>query len=53
MLLTRDPQASIVSVTWALTEDGNDETTTGELTLETSEPADAAELLKTIFLPDD
>lgn len=53
VLLTRDPQDTTVSVTWVLTEDGNDATTTGELTLGTSGPADAAELFKTIFLPDD
>lgn len=53
VLLARDPQDATMRVTWLLTEDSNDATTTGELTLETSEPADAAELLKTVFLTHD
>lgn len=53
VLVTRDPQNTTVNVTWVLTEDSNDDATTGELTLDTSAPTDAAELFKAIFLPGD
>ncbi len=50
VLLARDPRAEVVRLTWVLTEDGNDATTTGELELPISEAADAGELFKTAFL---
>ncbi len=50
VLLARDPQAETVKLTWVLTEDGNDASTTGELKLPTTAAADAAELLKSTFL---
>lgn len=44
VLLTRDPQAKTVRLTWVLTEDGNDATTTiGELELPTAAAVDAGE----------
>lgn len=52
VLLARDPQADVVSVTWVLTEDGNDAVTRGELKVSTGDLTDAADLLKTAFFKD-
>lgn len=52
VLLARNPQAPVVNVTWILTEDGNDATTTGELEITPSAHADAAELLRASFFND-
>lgn len=49
VILSRDPHASSVEVSWALTEDGNDAVTSGELRVSTGEIADAANLFKTVF----
>lgn len=49
VILARDPQASSVSATWALTEDGNDAVTEGALEVPTSEYADAVDLLRMMF----
>jgi hypothetical protein len=52
VLLARDTEASSVLVTWTLTEDGNDEVTTGEMHVPTSDLMEAADLLKEHFLPE-
>lgn len=52
VLLARDPQADVVAVTWALTEDGNDAVTRGELKVPTGDLTDAADLFKTAFFKD-
>lgn len=44
VILVRDPQASTVTVTWELTEEGSDEVTTGELTVSASTLVDAGDL---------
>ena len=49
VILSRDPQATSVSVTWVLTEDANDAVTNGELEVATAEVIDAGELLKRAF----
>ncbi|MEV4198339.1 hypothetical protein [Micromonospora globbae] len=51
-ILARDPQASLVSVTWVLTEDGNDAVTRGEFEVITAELIEAADLFKTAFFKD-
>lgn len=50
-VIASDPQASSVSVTWVLAEDGSD-VTRGELLVPTSEPIDAGDLLQQVFLPE-
>lgn len=50
VLLTRDPRAETVTVTWVLTEDSNDAATTGELQLAVAAAEDAGELFETTFL---
>lgn len=52
VLLARNPQAPVVTVTWVLTEDGNDATTTGELEITPGDLADAADLLRASFFDD-
>ncbi|RAN79355.1 hypothetical protein B5P43_15725 [Bacillus sp. SRB_336] len=49
VLLTRDPQSSAVSVSWILTEDGNDATTTGEMEITPSELVDVFDLVQATF----
>lgn len=53
VVVTRDPQTTSVDITWVLTEDGNDEVTSGALTLPTSELIDAADLFSSLFLRED
>ncbi|MBM0224392.1 hypothetical protein [Micromonospora sp. ATA51] len=53
VILARDPQARLVSVTWVLTEDGNDAVTRGEFEVTTAELIDAADLFKTAFFKDE
>lgn len=53
VILARDPQARLVSVTWVLTEDGNDAVTRGEVEVTTAELIDAADLFKTAFFKDE
>ncbi|MEU4820348.1 hypothetical protein AB0H37_00595 [Actinomadura sp. NPDC023710] len=53
VITTRDPQASSVEVTWALTEDGNDAVTSGEFRVPTGELIDAVDLFKAVFLSGD
>lgn len=53
VVLARDPQASSVTVTWVLTEDGNDAVTSGELRVPTADRIDAAGLFETVFLKKD
>lgn len=53
VIVTRDPQASSVEVTWVLTEDGNDAVTSGEFRVPTGELIDAADLFKAVFLSGD
>lgn len=53
VILARDPQAGSVSVTWVLTEDGNDAVTTGELRVPTADLVNAADLFKAAFLKKD
>ncbi|GAA1119853.1 hypothetical protein NE857_26315 [Nocardiopsis exhalans] len=50
VILSRDPHASSVEVSWALTEDDNDAVTCGELRVPTREIGDAADLFKSVFL---
>lgn len=52
VILVRNPQAQTVAVTWVLTEEGNDATTTGELEITPGDRADAADLFKVAFLND-
>ncbi|MFL0502708.1 hypothetical protein [Kocuria rhizophila] len=52
VILAKDPQAASVSVTWVLTEDGNDAVTRGELQVTTAELIDAADLFKAAFFPE-
>lgn len=52
VLLARNSQAQTVALTWALTEDGNNATTTGELKIAAGDLADAADLLKASFVND-
>lgn len=53
VILARDPQAASVSVTWTLTEDGNDAVTTGKLAVATADLVDAADLFGAVFLKND
>lgn len=50
VLLVRDPQTTTASLTWVLTEDGNDTTVKGELEVVVGELVDAADLLTATFL---
>ena len=52
-LVTRDPRANSVSVTWVLTEDGSDAVTSGEVRVLTADLGDAADLFAKAFLKDD
>lgn len=49
VLLARDLAAPTVAVSWVLTEEGNDATTTGVFDVVTSDPVDALDLVKTTF----
>ncbi|MFG2000450.1 hypothetical protein ACGFNU_15010 [Spirillospora sp. NPDC048911] len=49
VILARNPQAGAVTVTWVLTEDGNNTVTQGELDVPTGDLTDAAKLLKAFF----
>lgn len=49
VLLARDPGASSVTVTWVLTEDGNDEVTGGVLEAHAADLVDAADLFNSTF----
>lgn len=53
VIVTRDPNAASVSVSWVLTEDANDEVTSGEFEVATAELIDAADLFKTAFFKED
>lgn len=53
VILAKDPQAVSVSVTWVLTEDGNDTVTRGQLQVPTAELIDAADLVKSAFFPEE
>lgn len=53
VILANDSQAASVSVTWVLTEDGNDAVTRGELHVPTAELIDAADLFKAAFFPEE
>ncbi|RKR87355.1 hypothetical protein BDK92_1630 [Micromonospora pisi] len=53
VIVTRDPQTTSVDITWVLTEDGNDEVTSGALKLPTDELIDAADLFSSVFLRED
>lgn len=50
VLVTRDPRASSLDVSWVLTEDGNDDVVTGEFRVPTEDMVDAAELFKSVFV---
>ncbi|MFF5794649.1 hypothetical protein ACFY5D_21605 [Paeniglutamicibacter sp. NPDC012692] len=50
VIIARDTQARSVTVTWILTEDGNDAVTSGELRVPTADLIDAADLFKRVFL---
>lgn len=52
VVVARDPQASTVSVTWVLTEEGSDTVTRGELLVPTREIVDAGDLLREVFSPE-
>lgn len=49
VLVTRDPQAEMVSATWVLTEEGNDKATTGTLQITPGAPFKAQKLIATVF----
>lgn len=49
VLLAKDPTAASVSVSWALTEDGNDVVTEGALQVPTRDPIDAGGLYGDLF----
>lgn len=49
MCSSRNPHAETVTVTWVLTEDGNDTTTTDELQITPGELTGAADLLRAAF----
>lgn len=49
VVLARDPQAGAVSVSWVLTEDGNDAVTRGEFEVPAADLVDAADLFKAAF----
>ncbi|TJY67357.1 hypothetical protein E4J89_15770 [Arthrobacter sp. CAU 1506] len=49
VLLARDPRAGSVTVTWMLTEDGNDEVTKGQFETTAADLVDAADLLNAAF----
>ncbi|MDP9890803.1 hypothetical protein [Pseudarthrobacter enclensis] len=49
VLLSRDPGANSVTVTWVLTEDRNDEVTRGEFEAPVADLVDAADLFKAAF----
>ncbi|WP_375000076.1 hypothetical protein [Aeromicrobium sp. CTD01-1L150] len=53
VILARDVEATFVEVTWALTEEGSDDTTTGEFRVPTTDRGDAAALFNRIFLDND
>ncbi|MFC7527604.1 hypothetical protein [Actinoplanes sp. GCM10030250] len=53
VIVTRDSQTTSVDITWVLTEDGNDEVTSGALKLPTNELIDAADLFSSLFLRED
>ncbi|MBR8741465.1 hypothetical protein [Nocardiopsis sp. MG754419] len=50
VILSRNPHANAVEVSWVLTEDGNDAVTSGELRVPTREIGDVADLFKSVFL---
>ncbi|WP_230207839.1 hypothetical protein [Microlunatus sp. Gsoil 973] len=50
VLVARDSEAATVSVSWVLTEDGNDTVTTGDFEIPVSELIDAADLIRSTFL---
>ncbi|UKA56949.1 hypothetical protein [Arthrobacter sp. FW306-2-2C-D06B] len=50
VLLARDPEATSVTVTWVLTEEGNDEVTRGVLEAHAADLVDAADLFNSTFL---
>lgn len=50
VLLARDPEASSLTVTWVLTEEGNDEVTRGEITVPAADLLDAGDLFNSTFL---
>ncbi|MGK5556517.1 hypothetical protein ACSNOI_33385 [Actinomadura kijaniata] len=52
VILARNPQVGAVTVTWVLTEDGNDTVTKGEFEVPTGDLIDAADLLKAAFFED-
>ncbi|HZL04976.1 MAG TPA: hypothetical protein VFE45_06115, partial [Coriobacteriia bacterium] len=53
VLLARDVEAGSVTVTWVLTEDGNDAVTSGEFKVRTADVIDAADLFTKNFLEKD
>jgi hypothetical protein len=53
VILSKDPQAASISVTWVLTEDGSDAVTRGELQVTTADLVDAADLFKAAFFPEE
>ncbi|MCT1986952.1 hypothetical protein M3C61_07985 [Dermacoccus abyssi] len=53
VILTRDPEASSVEVSWILTEDGNDDVITGEFRVVAEGLVDAAELFTAVFFKAD
>ncbi|MDQ0675825.1 hypothetical protein QFZ36_003386 [Pseudarthrobacter siccitolerans] len=50
VLVTRDPHAEAVAVTWVLTEDGSDVVTTGEFNIEPADLVAAPELFNRSFV---
>lgn len=53
VVVSRDPEAESVEVSWILTEDGNDEAVTGGFRITTEDLVDAADLFKAVFFKED
>lgn len=49
VLVSRDDTATSVSASWVLTEEGNDNVVTGEFTVPTAAPVNAAEILRDLM----
>jgi hypothetical protein len=53
VIVVRDPQVRVVTVSWVLTEDGSDVVTSGEFKVPAADLVDAADLLSAGFVRDD
>lgn len=53
VIIARNAKTSSIEVTWVLTEDGNDEVTSGKFRVPAGELIEAADLFQTVFLSGD